>query len=66
MDFTVEFRRIPRQLEFHVFRGTEGSARHLALSGYSAPRVKCRVSQTKDSSGAIGNMWHHVIEGKSK
>ena len=32
--YHVEFRQIPRQSKFHVFRETESSARHLAyLSG---------------------------------
>ena len=56
--YHVEFRQIPRQLKFHVFRGTEGSMRHLTLIEWL---TVCHVSsgeQVKQRAkvGPIGDM----------
>ena len=51
--YHVEFRRIPRQSKFHIFRGKERSAGHLELYEWvqEVPRVLGRMGQTMSQVG---------------
>ena len=66
--YHVEFRRIPRQLDFHIFRGTEGSTGHLArVKSHTVCHVSSGgTSQTRAQVGLIGDMCDYMIGWKSK
>ena len=66
--YHVEFRRISRQTEFHVFRGNVGSAGHLAHFEWL---TVCHVSGAElvkqgEPSEAHVDVWHLLIGWKFK
>ena len=65
--YHVEFRRILRQSEFHVFRGTESVAGHLAHFEWLKMRHVSSGELVKHelNCGAIGDKWHLVSRWKS-
>ena len=63
----VKFHRIPRQLEFHIFRVTEGSTGHWhVLSGSRCAMCQVGNESNKSSSGAHGRHVspHDWVESK--
>ena len=65
--YHVEFRQIPRQLKFHVFRGNSGSTGHLAHFEWLK---RCHVSDAElvkpeEPSGVHVDMWHLLSGWKS-
>ena len=66
--YHVEFRRIMRQSEFCVFRGTKGSTGHLTHVEWL---TVCYMSSAKSFKqraqvGPIRDIWKHMIGEKSK
>ena len=63
----VEFLQIPRQYEFHVFRGTESGAGHLAHFEWLKMRHVSSGELVKHElkCGVIGDKWHLVSGWKT-
>ena len=65
--YHVEFRPIPRQSKFHIFRGTESGARHLTHFEWLKMRQVSSGELVKHElkCGAIGDTWYLVSGWKS-
>ena len=66
--YYVKFHRIPRQLEFYIFRGTKGSTGYLAHDEWFTMCHMSNAGKVKQRAqvGPIRDMWKHMIGEKFK